>query len=140
VASAIVGAHDGAVTELLSPGTTSELRARPMIPSAVLHLANDQPMLIDLFGLPSPTDPVLICANVRSLTGKRPIWADHDDSIFYFPWIHVRFLEIPPGADYRRPDLSLPALPAPASQDQPGSDLDVDFEVDEEFLRRVRDV
>ena len=32
------------------------------------------------------------------MTGKRPIWADHTDSVFYFAWAHVRFVEIPPGS------------------------------------------
>jgi hypothetical protein len=128
------------VTELLVPATTAELRARPLIPGAVLHLANDQPMLIDLFGLPSPTDPVLVCTNLRSLTGTRPIWADHMQSVFYFPWAHVRFLEIPPSADERSARGSdLPAIAAPGPADEPEPDLDGDFEIDEEFLRRVRE-
>jgi hypothetical protein len=141
MASNAASGHDRRVTELLAPpSTTADLRARSLIPGAVLHLANDQPMLIDLFGLPSPTDPVLVCTNLRSLTGTRPIWADHTHSVFYFPWIHVRFLEIPPTADeIRAPVPGLPALPAPAPETAPGVDLDGDFEIDEEFLRRVRD-
>jgi hypothetical protein len=126
------------VTELLlPPPTVAALRDRPMIPSAVLHLANDQPLLVDLFGLPSPTDPVLMCTNVRSLTGKRPVWADHVESVYYFPWLHVRFLEIPPGAAEVRSQV--PALTAGPTSPLAALDPDPDLEIDEEFLRRVRE-
>ena len=108
-----------------------------MIPSAVLHLANDQPLLVDLFGLPSPTDPVLICTNVRSLTGKRPVWADHIESVYFFPWLHVRFLEIPPSASEVRSQF--PALAAGSVPPLADLDPDPDLEIDEEFLRRVRE-
>ena len=130
--------HHRRVTDPLAPlPTVAALRDQPLIPSAVLHLANDQPLLVDLFGLPSPTDPVLVCTNVRSLVGKRPVWADHVESVYYFPWIHVRFLEIPPSANEARSQV--PALTAGAAP--VGIDLgsDSDLEIDEEFLRRVRE-
>ena len=130
------GTHDHLrVTDTHVP-TTGDLRDRALVRGAVLHLANDQPMLIDLFGLPSPTDPVLVCTNLRSLTGKRPVWADHTESIYYFPWVHVRFVEIPPTAHEL---AGLPALPAPADAGPDEADLEADVEIDEEFLRRVRD-
>lgn len=133
------------MTDLLAPPTAADLRSRSLIRAAVLHLANDQPMLVDLFGLPSPADAVLVCTNVRSLTGKRPIWADHTESIYYFPWLHVRFLEVPPAAHEMAG--AFPALPAPEGDAPPTLDLDLDpdpdldpdLEIDEDFLRRVRD-
>ena len=30
------------------------------------------------------------------LDGKRPIFIDHTSSTFFFPYLHLRFLEIPP--------------------------------------------
>ena len=138
MAGSPASAHDGCVTDLLTaPPTVADLRERAMIPSAVLHLANDQPLLVDLFGLPSPSDPVLLCTNVRSLTGKRPVWADNVESIYYFPWLHVRFLEIPPNAVEVR--SVVPALGAGTPPDPADLDPDPDFEIDEEFLRRVRE-
>lgn len=114
----------------------ADLRGRSLIRGAVLHLANDQPLLVDLFGLPSAGDPILVCTNVRSLTGKRPVWADHVESVYYFPWIHVRFLEIPPGVG--EAVGGLPAvIEAPAPPPRP--DIEPDLEIDEEFLRRVRE-
>ena len=91
--------------------------------------------MADLYGYPTPADVTLVCTNVRGTTGKRPVWADHVESIFYFPWIQIRFLEVP--ADRRA---------APVDGDEPGMALvrrpsdEPDLEIDEEFLRRVRDV
>jgi hypothetical protein len=90
--------------------------------------------MADLYGYPSATDITLVCTNVRGMTGKRPVWADDVKSIFYFPWTQIRFLEIP--ADRSAPPLddetgTAIALRAP---DEP------DLEIDEEFLKRVRDV
>ena len=42
-------AHHAPVTDLLPPPTLNELRGRSIVPGAVLHLANDQPLLVDLF-------------------------------------------------------------------------------------------
>jgi hypothetical protein len=64
--------------------------------------------------------------------GKRPVFADHIESVFYFPYVHVRFLEIPPGAD-----PSKPAPDAKARKAEP--EPEVELEIDEDFLKRVRD-
>jgi hypothetical protein len=90
-------------------------------------------MLADLFGMPASADITLICTNVRGMTGQRPVWADHTDSIFYFPWTQIRFLEIPP-------EKSASGRAAPSSSTTvPPLDEDLDEELDEEFLRRVRE-
>ena len=77
----------------------------------------------------------MICTNVRGLTGKRPVWADHTESIFYFPWTQIRFLEIPQERAAPPPEAppgTAIALRAPED--------DLDLEIDEDFLKRVRDV
>ena len=76
------------------------------------------------------------------MNGKRPVFVDDMKSIFFFPYLHIRFVEIPPaamaGAD--------PALPAPVAgdasdrlerRDRPSRRADL--EIDEDFLRRVRE-
>lgn len=66
-----------------------------MIRNVVIHISNEQPLLADLFSVPSPADVGLVCTNVRMIDGKKPIFIDHTDSTFFFPNLHVRFLEIP---------------------------------------------
>jgi hypothetical protein len=105
----------------------------------VIHLANEQPLLADLFALPAPTDATLMCTNVRTMTGKRPVWADHVESVFYFPWSQIRFLEVPPEAGGRQPPSAAPEAPGTDLALRPESD-EAELEIDEEFLRRVRDV
>lgn len=103
-----------------------------VIRNAVIHLTNEQPLLADLYALPAPGDTVIMCTNLRTMGGKRPVFADHIESVFYFPYAHVRFLEIPPGADPSKP---APDGKARAVEPEP----EVELEIDEDFLKRVRD-
>ena len=82
-----------------------------------------------------PADATLVCTNVRTMTGQRPVWADHTDSVFYFPWSQIRFLEVPPergGPPRAAPPPTDTGLVRPP-------EAEFDEEIDEEFLRRVRD-
>jgi hypothetical protein len=102
------------------------------IRNAVIHLTNEQPLLADLFDAPSAGDTGIVCTNLRTMSGKRPAFADQIDSVFYFPYVHVRFLEIPPGADGSKP-------PPDGRSRKPEPEPEVELEIDEDFLRRVRD-
>ena len=109
-----------------------------VIRNAVLHLQNEQPLLVDLFEIPKAEDQGLVCTNLRMMDGKRPIFVDRIESVFFFPYLHIRFLEIPPDssglAEVEAP--SEEAAPAPAETPEPEEDL----ELDEDFLRRIREV
>jgi hypothetical protein len=43
---------------------------------------------------PKPSDVVLICRNLRTLNGKKPVFVDRPDSTFVLPLAGIRFLEI----------------------------------------------
>jgi hypothetical protein len=111
-----------------------------VIRNAVIHIANEQPLLADLYSMPSSTDVSLVCTNVRSLDGKKPIFVDHTTSAFVFPYLHVRFIEVPPGAGSGL-DAS-PTDEAPVEQAPPVEieAAEGDDELDEDFLRRIREV
>ncbi len=116
-----------------------------MIRNAVLHLHNEQPLLADLYALPSPGDVTVVCTNLRTSDGKRPVFIDHSRSTFVFPYIHIRFLEIPPGAVAadiadrlrRRRDRYRRLGAADRRHERHDDDAD---ELDEDFLKRVRDI
>ena len=119
-----------------------------MIRDAVLHFINEQPLLADLFEAPMPGDVGLRCTNLRSMNGKRPVFVDDSSSIFFFPYLHIRFVEIPPAAmSSGDPSLAVavggaqaPAYRADDGASAPEADeLDEDLEIDEDFLRRVRE-
>ena len=108
-----------------------------MIRNVVVHLHNEQPLLADLFEMPKALDQGLLCTNLRSLDGKRPIFVDRIESTFFFPYLHIRFIEIVPSADAIAEVAAAAAEPAkPASEAEPDEDL----ELDEDFLRRIREV
>ncbi len=107
------------------------LASHIVIRDAVIHIMNEQPLLADLAEIPSPGDIALVCTNLRTRNGKRPIFVDAVGSTFVFPYAQIRFVEIPQGTSARRDEpLALPVL-----ADEPD-----EIELDEELLRRVREL
>lgn len=102
-----------------------------MIRNAVIHLLSEQPVIADLLAMPSPGDVSLLCTNLRTLDGKRPVFIDRMDSTFVFPYLHIRFIEI-------RPDPAADAV-APAADVEADGAVETDLEIDEDFLRRIRE-
>lgn len=133
-----------------------------VIRNVCIHLANEQPLLADMFDLPAASDAGLVCTNVRSLDGKRPVFIDSSTATFFFPYHIIRFLEIPEGAvDLRRPadatggqghasdpgqgsgsgvTSRLPVLVGAGGENGADGDPDVELEIDEDFLQRIRDI
>ena len=113
-----------------------------MIRNAVLHLSGEQPVVVDLFELPEAVDLGVRCTNMRTLDGKRPVFIDDIKAVFFFPYEHVRFVEIPArsliGTELEAPEevavAAVAAAPATESLD------DDNLEIDEDFLRRIREV
>lgn len=115
-----------------------------MIRDAVLHLKSEQPLLVDLDALPAPTDNIIICSNLRMMNGNRPVFVDEIASTFVFPMEFVRFIEIPPKAmagfdRMGRPEAGRPAIAAHADG-RAESAVEEEAEIDEDFLKRVRDI
>ena len=131
-----------------------------VIRNVAIHITNEQPLMADLFDLPSASDAGLLCTNLRSMDGKRPVFTDHIESTFFFPYRVVRFLEIVPGAIERHVAeggtiaFTLPAPSADGLTEDPGQRLpaviiagdgageddgDAELEIDEDFLRRIRE-
>ena len=113
-----------------------------MIRNAILHILNEQPMLADLFEAPAPGDVGLRCTNLRMMNGKRPVFVDDSASIFFWPYLHLRFLEIPSGAvTGSEPSLMVDFANAATGSPAPAApEPEADLEIDEDFLRRIREV
>lgn len=105
----------------------------PAVIRAILHLPNDQPLAVELLEMPTPGDIAIICTNVRTIDGKRPVFIDFSQSTFVFPMTGIRFLEI-----LKPPDEAERAAAATAAAAAEEEDAD-DLEIDEDFLRRVRE-
>src|SRR5688572_17964082 len=52
----------------------------PAVIRAILHLLNDQPLLVDLLEEPKPGDLTVVCTNVKTVDGKRPVFIDFSSS------------------------------------------------------------
>lgn len=105
--------------------------------NVVIHLNNEQPVLADLFEIPSPRDVAVLCTNLRTPDGKRPVFIDQTDSTFVLPLAHIRFIEIPEGAE--RMGEGSPAVSGRNRQAPTPPPAEPEIEIDEDFLRRIRD-
>jgi hypothetical protein len=116
-----------------------------VIRNVVIHITNEQPLLADLFETPSATDVSLVCTNVRMLDGKKPIFIDRSTSVFVFPYLNVRFIEFTPGAATDLAELSAGDLGdttdhSNGTEPEATAEPEVELELDEDFLRRIREV
>ena len=94
---------------------------------AVIHPLSDQPLLVDIEAMPAAGDVSVVCSNVRTIDGKRPKFIDRKDSTFVFPRNSVRFIEVYTTAEGGE-------VAEPGVEPEPD-----ELEIDEEFLRRVRE-
>ena len=111
-----------------------------MIPNAVIHMNNEQPLVADLFDMPATSDLTLRCTNLRTLNGKRPVFADDQDSIFFFPWILIRFVEILPASQDGGDGKALVRAGAHGGNGTTSAEDESELEIDEDFLKRIRDI
>ena len=113
-----------------------------MIRDVVLHINNEQPLRADLFEFPEADAVLLRCTNVRTLNGTRPIFIDDLGSIIFIPLLHLRFIEVLPRSQAEA-NLSLAPgetpIPVPAPLPIAAEPEEEDLEIDEDFLRKVRE-
>ena len=111
-----------------------------MIRDVVLHLNNEQPLRADLFELPEGDTMLLRCTNVRTMSGTKPVYIDDPNSIIFFPMVHLRFIEILPAtAGQRASGARAGGQRVPVEAGIAKDDPEEDLQIDEDFLRRVRD-
>jgi hypothetical protein len=101
---------------------------------AILHLLNDQPLAVDLLEQPKPSDLTVICTNLRTVDGKKPVFIDFASSTFVIPMAAVRFIEVLKPMEEGEREATATAAAAAADADETD-----DLEIDEDFLRRVRE-
>lgn len=111
-----------------------------MIRNVVIHIANEQPLVADLYEMPTAADVSLVCTNVRMLDGKKPIFIDHQTSVFSFPYTNIRFIEILASAATGMPEAPTDERDAVAAGAVEDAEPEPDLELDEDFLRRIREV
>lgn len=111
-----------------------------MIRDAVIHMQGEQPLLADLPALPTAGDVCLVCTNLRTVDGKRPVFIDASRNTFVIPIGHIRFIEI--AEDRQQPGSAAAAAGGAAPEEvlQLPAGEAPELDLDEEFLRRIREV
>jgi hypothetical protein len=130
-----------------------------VIRNVVIHVVNEQPLMADLYAMPESSDAGLVCTNLRGMDGKRPTFINRSEATFFFPYLVIRFIEVPEGAmgrhvaDGGRVDGAaaagaaaadtanrLPVLVDTSDEDMGGEAAEADDEIDADFLQRIRDI
>ena len=109
-----------------------------MIRGAIVHMNGEQPFLVDLREMPTSSDAALVFTNARMPNGKRPTFIDHADSWIVLPIGQLRFLEVPAHSLGEESGAERPPVAAAAGPGRAGAG-DEDLELDEDFLRRIRE-
>jgi hypothetical protein len=80
------------------PEGATRPETRRVIKSVIVHIANELPIMVDLYEAPGPTASSVRCTNVRTVDGKRPTFIHDPRSTFLLPWHVIRLIEVPAGA------------------------------------------
>ncbi len=65
----------------------------------ILHVANSEPVKVDVDELPSPTDQVIIGRNPRERSDKEFPWVDEGVTTVIFPWWRINYVQVLPGEE-----------------------------------------
>jgi hypothetical protein len=120
---------------------------RSVIKGVIVHIANELPIMVDLYEAPSPTASSVRCTNVRTVDGKRPSFIHDPRSTFLLPWHVIRLIEVPAGATPVQATDSQVVVSDPAGVvghdpeplDEPEPEP-LDEEPDENLLARIRSI
>ena len=84
-----------------------------MIRNVILHLHGELPLKADIESLPTAADAGLLCTNLRTIEGRKPLSTEFLDSVFLVPYNIIRFIEIPRASiDQAGLGMDLPIRPA----------------------------
>lgn len=64
-----------------------------------VHIANDDPVVLDVDELPNPTDQFIIGMNPRRRDNKDVAYILREVNQVIFPWWRINFIQVLPGAD-----------------------------------------
>jgi len=69
--------------------------------TALLHIANSDPILAEMDEMPDTSTTYVVCTNARARDGKALHYIDQEAVRFLFPWHRVTFIEIYPSDEDR---------------------------------------
>lgn len=66
------------------------------MPSVIIHIQNEDPVLGEIDELPSPEDSLIIVKNPRKRDGKDLIYLDPNVNTVIWPVARINFIEVVP--------------------------------------------
>lgn len=73
----------------------------------ILHVANQEPVKLDVDELPDPKDTSIIGRNPRERNDREVTWVEEGVTTVIFPWWRINFVQVLPAQDEEE-DLILP--------------------------------
>ncbi|MBK9122761.1 MAG: hypothetical protein IPM16_06520 [Chloroflexi bacterium] len=67
--------------------------------SILVHLANTEPIKLDVEALPNPNDTVLIGRNPRDHVDRELNWIDEGVRMVILPWWRINYVQVLPSAE-----------------------------------------
>jgi hypothetical protein len=67
--------------------------------SLLVHLANSEPVKLDVDELPKATDQVLIGRNPRDLANREIQWVDESVRMIILPWWRINYIQVLPSQE-----------------------------------------
>ncbi|RMG86162.1 MAG: hypothetical protein D6712_08090 [Chloroflexi bacterium] len=71
----------------------------------LLHIANQEPVKVEVDEMPKPTDVVIIGKNPRERNDKEFPWVEDGVTTVIFPWWRINYVQVLPSRDE---DLEFP--------------------------------
>ncbi len=65
----------------------------------LVHIANSEPIKLDVEELPRPTELVIIGTNPRDRKDREVPWVEDGVTTIILPWWRVNYIEVLPDAD-----------------------------------------
>lgn len=67
--------------------------------SILVHLANSEPVKIDVDELPAMTDIAIVGRNPRDRGDREVPWVDEGVTTVIFPWWRINYIQVLPGEE-----------------------------------------
>jgi hypothetical protein len=65
----------------------------------LLHIANQEPVKIDVEEMPNPSDVMILGRNPRDRKDKEVNWLDEGVTTVMVPWSRINMIQVLPSAD-----------------------------------------
>lgn len=67
--------------------------------TVIMHIANEEPILGEIDGIPEPTHQTVTLSNPRRRDGKDIHYLEDEVTMMIVPWHRINFIEIMPSAE-----------------------------------------